>query len=115
RHAGWEVQSPSLAAGRIAYQLGADILIYDIAQGVDRAVEIRLASDLDQMRERWIKAPIEYVTALHPSPKGDRVVFTARGQVFVLPAAQGRIVEAARGKSVRYRDAKFLPDGRSLV
>ncbi len=115
RHAGWEVQSPSLASGRIAYQLGADIRIYDAAQDSDRAVEIRLASDLDQMRERWVKAPIEYVTSLHLSPKGDRIVFTARGQVFVLPAAQGRIVEAARGKSVRYRDAKFLPDGRSLL
>jgi len=115
RHAGWEVQSPSLSSGRIAYQLGADLRLYDLDKDTDRAVEIRLASDLDQMRERWVKAPIEYVTSLHPSPKGDRVVFTARGQVFVLPAAQGRIVEAARGKSVRYRDAKFLPDGRSLL
>src|SRR5262245_48927501 len=115
RHRGWDVQSPSLSEGRIAYQLGADIRVHEIATGVDRPIEIRLASDLDQLRERWVKAPLDLVTSMHLSPKGDRVAFTARGQVFVLPAAQGRIVEATRGKSVRYRDARFFPDGRSLL
>lgn len=115
RHRGWEVQSPSLSEGRIAYQLGADIRVFDTRDGSDRALEIRLASDFDQMRERWVKAPMELVTSLHLSPSGDRVAFTARGQVFVLPAQQGRVVEAARGKSVRYRDARFLPDGSALL
>jgi tricorn protease len=114
-HDGFDVQSPSLSGGRIAYQLGADIRVYDIAADADRSVSIRLSSDFDHLRERWVKNPLELVTALHPSPTGDRVVFTARGQVFVLPSLQGRIVEAVRGKNVRYRDAKFLPDGKNLL
>src|SRR5262249_50339070 len=50
-----------------------------------------------------------------PSPDGDRVVLTARGRVFVAPHRQGRLVEAGRREGVRYRDARFLPDGKSLL
>jgi tricorn protease len=115
RHRGSEVQSPSLSVGRIVYQLGADIRIYSIAEDRDQAVGIRLASDLDQTRERWIKNPMEWASAVHLSPKGDRVALTARGQVFVAPVVQGRLVEATRKSGVRYRDGRFFPDGKSLL
>jgi tricorn protease len=114
-HADYEVRSPSLANGRIAYQLGADIHVFDIGQNADRLLPVTLVSDFDQMRERWIADPIEWVTTAHLSPSGDRVVLTARGQVFVAPAQQGRLVEATRSKQVRYRSARFMPDGKTLV
>jgi tricorn protease len=115
RHVGWDVASPSLSKGRIAYQLGADLHLYDIASARDRVVPITLASDLDHTREHWVKDPIDYLSAAHLSPDGDRVVLTARGQVFVAPHRQGRFVEATRRAGVRYRDARFLPDGKSLL
>ena len=115
RHDGWDVKSPSLSDGKIAYQLGADLRILDLASGRDAAIAIALASDFDQTREKWVKKPVEYVTSAFPSPDGDRVVFTARGQVFVAPAKQGRLVEATRRPGVRYRSAIFLPDGKSLA
>lgn len=115
RHAGFDAQSPSLAHGRIAYQLGADLRLYDIQKNEDRAVPIRLVSDFDQMRERWVRTPMEWVTSAHLSPTGDRVVLNARGQLFVAPAQQGRTVEATRDKKVRYRVGRFFPDGKSLL
>ena len=51
----------------------------------------------------------------HISPDGDRLVLTARGRVFVAPRKQGRFVEVTRREGVRYREAGFLPDGRSLI
>ncbi|MBZ5638874.1 MAG: PDZ domain-containing protein [Acidobacteriia bacterium] len=115
RHDGWDVSSPSLSDGKIAYQLGADLWVLDLATGKDAAIAVTLASDLDQTRERWVKKPMEYLTSAHLSPDGDRVALTARGQVFVAPARQGRIVEATRRPGVRYRQARFLPDGKSLA
>ena len=50
------------------------------------------------------KKPMEYLTSVHLHPKGDAVVLTARGRVFVAPAAQGRLVRASREPGVRYRD-----------
>lgn len=114
-HVGWGLASPALANGRIVYQLGADLWIYDIASGDDHQVAIRLASDFDQMRQKWIEKPMDYLTSAHLSPNGDRLVLTARGQVFVAPVGQGRFVEATRHQGVRYRQARFAPDGRSLL
>ncbi len=115
RHSGWDVKSPCLSDGRIVYQLGADLRLYDIAAAKDALLDITLASDLDQMRERWVQKPLDYLTTAHISPDGDRVVLTARGQVFVAPAQQARFVEATRKKTVRYRSARFMPDGKSLL
>jgi tricorn protease len=112
---GWDLQSPTLSEGRIAYQLGADLHVVDVSSGLDRTVTVRLASDFDQLREKWIDNPMDYLTAAHLSPKGDRIVLTARGQVFVAPVKQGRLVEATRSAGVRYRQAHFMPDGASLV
>jgi tricorn protease len=115
RHTGFDMQSPSLAAGRIGYQLGADLWVYDIASGRDASVPVRLVSDFEHTRERWVKAPTEWVTSVHLSPTADRLLFTTRGQLFVLPAQQGRIVEVTRNKRVRYREARFMPDGNSVL
>jgi tricorn protease len=114
-HDGWDVKSPSLHEGRIVYQLGADLRLYDIAADRDRALAVTLASDLDQTREHWVDEPMDYLTDAHLSPDGDRVVLTARGRVFVAPHRQGRLVEAARTEGVRYRRAMFMPDGDRLV
>ena len=42
RHRDYEAQSPSLSNGRIAYQQGADIRVFDVASGSDKTVPIPL-------------------------------------------------------------------------
>jgi tricorn protease len=116
RHDGWDVKDADLHDGRIVYQLGADLRILDIASGADREIPIELASDFDQMRERWVAKPVDYLTSAHLSPDGRRLAMTARGQVFVAPVRQGRLVEATRKDGVRYRSARFMgDDGRIAV
>jgi tricorn protease len=115
RHVGWEVASPSLSEGKIVYQLGADLHLFDLVANSDTTLQITLESDLDQTREHWVQKPMDYLTAMHISPDGDRVVLTARGKVFVAPLKPGRFVEVTRKDGVRYRDARFLPDGKSLL
>jgi tricorn protease len=114
RHKGWDVRTPSLHNGRIVYQYGADLWIHDIAAGQSRMIPITLASDLDQLRERWVTDPMASLTSAHLSPEGDRVVLTSRGRVFVAPVRQGRLVRASRKDSVRYRDAVFA-DGNAVL
>ena len=114
-HSGLDVKSPDLGDGRIVYQLGADIWVLDIESGIHHRVDIRLASDLDQLREKWVTNPFRHLTSAHLHPKGNSVVLTSRGRVFVAPTKDGRIVRAGRQKGVRYRDACFLPDGDRLL
>jgi tricorn protease len=114
-HVDFDVLGPSLSGGKIAYQLGADIHVYDVASGRDTLVPITLVSDFEQAREKWVKNPSEWISAVHLSPTGDRVAITARGQVFVVPAQQGRLVDGTPGKSARWRDARFLADGKTIL
>jgi len=114
-HQGWDVASPDLSDGRIVYQLGADLRIFDVAAGQDAPVPIRLISDFDQMRETWVRKPTGFLTAARLSPDGNRIVLTARGQVFVAPVKAGRMVEVTRKAGVRYREGRFLPDGKSVI
>lgn len=114
-HVGWDVKSASLGQGRIVYQLGGDIRMHDLASDTNRMIPITLDSDFDQTREKWITNPMDYLTSAHLSPDGDRVVLTARGEVFVMPHGQGRLVQATRRPDVRYRTARFTSDGERIL
>ena len=111
----FDVESASVADGHIVYASGADLWLLDLASGHEEIIPITLASDFDQLREHWVKKPLEYLTAAHIAPDGSSAVFTARGEVFTLPAKTGRIVKVAGNSSVRYREARFMPDGKSIV
>jgi tricorn protease len=114
-HKGFDVSSPSLDGGQIVYQLVADLRVFDIAAGNDRKIDITLPSDFDQMREKWVTKPLDYLTSVDLSPAGDRVALVSRGQVFVAPVGDGRWVQVSRKEGVRNRSARFLGDGKSLM
>lgn len=114
-HVGWDVQEPACDGTHIVYQLGADVHVFDVNKDSDKVVSIGLTSDFDQQREKWVTSPMDYMTAAHISPDGDRVALTARGEVFVAPVGPGRLITVSGDKSARNRDARFLPDGDRIL
>jgi tricorn protease len=112
---GFDVESASLSDGRIVYACGADLWLLDLKSGHEQIIPISTVSDFDQLRDHWVKAPVDYLTSVHISPDGARAIFTARGEVFTLPVKSGRIIKVAGDPGVRYREARFLPDGKSVV
>ncbi len=116
KHSGWDVKSPSLHDGKMVYQVGADLWLLDIETGVQRPLKIQLASDFDQLRERWVSNPLAHLSSVHLNPEGTAVALTSRGRLFVAPVKAGRLVRASKAPNgVRHRDACFLPDGKSLL
>lgn len=114
-HNTFDVRYANQDAGKIVYQHAADLWLLDIASGEYNKIDIRLQSDLDQLREKWDDNPSRYITSVHPDPKGEKVVITARGRAFVVPVSSGRVVEFTDQKDVRYRDAVFSHDGRKVI
>lgn len=114
-HVGWDIRSPALDNGRIVYQLGADIRMVEVRNNEDRVIPIALASDFDQLRENWVENPMNYLTSAHVHPEGKSVVLTSRGRVFVAPVGDGRLVRASHKEGVRFRDAVFMADGKTLL
>ncbi|WP_367875172.1 S41 family peptidase [Luteolibacter sp. Populi] len=116
RHADFDIRNADLNAGRIVYQHAGTIHLFDTKDASDREIPITLISDFDQTRERWVTKPFEYLTDFSVSPSGDHLALTARGAVFVAPVKPGaRFVEIPHKPGVRYREARFLPDGKSLI
>lgn len=111
RFTGIDVREPSVSGRRVAFRRGADLWVHDLRTAESRKIPVTIASDLDQLRERWIEKPADWVTAAHLAPEGDRVAITARGEVFVAPVGEtgGRIVRATAGDGARHRGARFDP------
>lgn len=116
RHTDFDIRGASISADgkRIAYQRGADIHVLDPLSNADAKLAVSLQSDFEHTRTRWVKNPWEFVTSIAPSPNGDRVAITARGQVVLVPVGNGRRVEATRASDFRAREAIFTPDGKSI-
>lgn len=114
QHTGFDIRTAELYDGHIVYQWGADIWHLNIPDNAYNKIDIRLSSDLDQLREKWVDKPSSYITSVSADNEGKRIVITARGRVFVAPVKSGRFVEFTDKKDVRYRDAVFSPDGKNI-
>jgi len=112
---GFDIASASLSEGHLVYACGGDLWSLDLQTGKEEIIPISTTSDFDQLRDHWVKAPLNYLSSVHISPDGTRAIFTARGEVFTLPVKTGRIIKVAGEPGVRYREARFLPDGKHVV
>jgi len=116
KHAEFDVRSANIDKGKIVYQHAADLWLLDIASGDYNKINIRLASDMEHLREQWIENPTSYITSVNPDPTGEKVAVTARGRVFIVPAESGRTISyTEQGDVVRYRDAVFSHDGEHII
>ena len=113
-HKEYDVRSASISNGNIVYQVAADLWHYNTISNESKKINIKLVSDLDQLRENWDDNPSQYITSVHSDPKGEKIVITARGRVFVAPVKSGRFVSFTDKKKVRYRDAVFSHDGEKI-
>lgn len=108
----WQVRGAGINNGRIVFQQGADIKLYDIAANSSRTLDINLVSDFPQRREHWVNDPMKYATSTRLSPSASKVVITARSHVAVAATDGSRLVELALPGNSRIRNAVMSPDGK---
>ncbi|MEP0265517.1 S41 family peptidase [Dokdonia sp.] len=113
-HKDFDVRSASISNGNIVYQMAADLWHYNLTSKESKKINIKLVSDLDQLRVKWDDNPSQYITSVHADPNGKQIVITARGRVFVAPVNSGRLISFTDKTSVRYRDAIFSHDGSTI-
>ncbi len=106
------VRAASLDKGRVVYQHGADIVLFDIKSGEAEVVDINLISDSPRQREKWIKQPLNYMTAVNLAGDGDKAVITARGHIGIATTDQRRIINVTSPDHSRSRNGVLSKDGR---
>lgn len=114
RHSEFEVRSPSLGDGRIVYQHGADLRVFDLASAQDRLIPITLGSDFEQRRERFLRRPLAYLGSVALSHAGDRVAVAARGRAALAGVGPLRRIEIATPTTARVRQPLLSRDGKHV-
>ncbi len=96
---------------RIVYENGGSIYLYDPTAAKSSRVPIRIEGDLPRTMP-YFKNVTEDVETASISPSGKRVLLTARGELFSVPAEKGEIRNLTHSSGVRETAGTWSPDGR---
>ncbi|MEM9362642.1 MAG: PDZ domain-containing protein [Bacteroidota bacterium] len=98
----------------VIYEHAGTLHVYDIASGNDSKLTINIATDLLELRERFVSGP-QYVRSGNISPSGARVVLDFRGDVITVPAKKGDPKNITQTTGVHEKFPSWSPDGKSIA
>ncbi|MDD4514003.1 S41 family peptidase [Massilibacteroides sp.] len=110
----YDVKFPSANGNTIVFENGGYIYKLDVTAKKPEKVNIRLTSDNVYARNA-IKNGVDYITNISLSPGGERLVVTARGEVFNLAADKGVTKNITRSPGAHDREAQWSPDGKYIA
>lgn len=110
----YDVKFPSANGNTIVFENGGYIYKMDATTRKPEKIEIKLTSDNIYARGE-IKDGAKYITNASISPDGERVVVTARGEVFNLPVDKGVTKNITRSPGQHDREAQWSPDGKYVA
>jgi tricorn protease len=110
----WDIRQASIAGRRVAFDLGADLHVFDLDDGNDQLVQPELGGDYDQARERFVARPQEFLSSVAFSPDGKQVSLTSRGHLAVQGVAEARRAELPMPNDARCRATAFSSDSKHV-
>ena len=115
RHATWDVRWPSDdGSGRIVYELDGELVIFDLAAKTSTPISIRVPDDGLSRRPSRVSAAGQ-IEDFELSPKGERALFVARGDIFTAPIEHGVTRNLTRSSGAHDKWARWSPDGRRVA
>lgn len=115
KHAKWDVRwASSDSDHQIVYELDGELRIYDIETKTDRDISITVPHDGLAMRPSRYSAE-DNIEDFELSPKGERALFVARGDVFTVPVEKGPTRNLTNSSDAHDRWARWSPDGRKIA
>jgi tricorn protease len=111
----WDVRWPSSDnASRIVYELDGELHVFDVKTKADRGLSIFVPDDGVAMRPSRVSAE-KQVEDFELSPKGERALFVARGDVFTLPIEKGPTRNLTATSGAHDKFARWSPDGKRIA
>ena len=112
-HEHFYVRNPATDGRTIVYHAGGDLHAFDVASRTSAKIAVDYHSQRTQRQRRYVQAA-RYVEAADLDPKGERGVYSVRGQIHHMRHWDGPVsVQSVLGS--RYRLARFLADGRRVI
>lgn len=99
---------------QIVYELDGELNILDTNTGRTRHVAIQVPDDGVRMRPARISAADD-IEDFGLSPKGERALFVARGDIFTAPIEKGPTRNLTDSSNAHEREASWSPDGARIA
>lgn len=111
----WDVRWPSTdGASRIVYELDGELQIFEVSTGQDRKISIDVPNDGVAMRPSRYSAE-KNIEDFALSPKGERALFVARGDIFTAPIEKGATRNLTNSSGAHDKWARWSPDGKKIA
>lgn len=110
----FDVKFPSLGDQYIVFENGGYIYKLDTGSKRVEKVTIRIANDHPFSRTE-LKDASEEIRSFDLSPNGERVLFSARGEVFTVPSKHGITWNLTESSGANDRLATWSPDGQYIA
>ncbi|MBI2406674.1 MAG: PD40 domain-containing protein [Gemmatimonadetes bacterium] len=111
----WDVRWPSSDhAGRIVYELNGELQVFDTKAGKNTALSISVPDDGLWKRPSRVSVA-RNIESFAVSPKGERMLVTARGDIFTVPIEKGPTRNLTRSSGAHDREAEWSPDGARIA
>ena len=112
----WDVRWPSadVATGRIVYEADGELHVFDTHGNTDRKLDITVPDDGLASRPHH-QSVARFVEDFALSPNGVRALFTARGDIFTVPAEHGPTRNLTHSSTAHDKAARWSPDGRRIA
>jgi len=112
----WDVRWPSLdrASGRIVYELDGELQVLDAKTGKSAAIAINVPDDGLWKRPSRVSAAGQ-LEDFELSPKGERALFSARGDIFTAPVEKGATRNLTGTSGAHDKFARWSPDGAKIA
>jgi tricorn protease len=111
----WDVRWPSTDhKSRIVYESDGELNIFDIATAQSHHISITVPTDALGMRPSQVSAA-NAIESFGLSPKGERALFVARGDVFTAPIEKGPTRNLTDSSNAHEKWAQWSPDGSKIA
>jgi len=110
----FDVNWPSLGPDSIVFENGGFLYTFDLNTEKANKLTVYLPGDRDLARKHWANVS-SLITDMDISPDGHRAVFSARGDIFTVPAKEGSIRNLTRTPGIREKYAAWSPDGKWIA
>ena len=110
----YDVKTMDASNGVVVYEEAGYLHQLDPATGTDRQLEITCRGDLPWAQPRWVNAA-PWIETASLSPSGARALFSARGEVFSVPAQKGDARNLTRTPGAAERTPVWSPDGKQVA
>jgi tricorn protease len=111
----WDVRWPSSDnTNRIVYELNGELHVYDISATSDKKLSISVPDDGVSMRASRYSAA-KNIEDFKLSPKGERALFVARGDIFTAPIEKGPSRNLTNSSNAHDKWARWSPDGSRIA